>query len=411
MLGATMHAFVLFCVINIGVGPTEAKPLDWQTVAELARQFAPNVRLAQARRAELDAQHRNIRAPSSGNPELALTGGPGFVNQDNTPALEFMLSLTWPVDISDSARARQSWADQHSLQADLELEDAGRLAVGYALDLFARSCGAEARVEVAQARAALDAELLRIARVRRDAGDVGDGDLALAQMMSAESDALLRIAQGDDQAILLQLAMQLGLPEVAPPHLCHAGWPMPKPLSALLDGLANRSDLRRAKVAKASAELDRTVQQRLGWPVPKVVIGGGRGPEYQGELGLTVPLPVYQRNQVNAAVAAAHVGTAQTEMALLQRAAAYELQAAYAQFESAQAAYALLQEAKSAIDDAEHLALRAFELGQDTLARAVVTRREVVFARAALQQANLDMTRARIALCVAAGTCSAEVVP
>ena len=409
MLGATMHAFVLFCAAHISLGASDVTALDWHTVAQLASQQAPAVQLAQARRTEVDAENKHIKAPSSGNPELALTAGPGFVNQDNTPALEFMVLLTWPFDLSGSAGARQRWADQHSVQADFDLEDTRRLAVGQALDLFAQGCGAEERVEVAQTRTKLDAELLRIARVRRDAGDVGDGDLALAQILVAEGTALLRQAQGERQAIFLQIATHLGLPASPTLPLRRSILPLPAPLEALQNTLAMRPDLRRSALAKTSAELDHSVQKRLGWPVPKVTVGAGRGPEYQGELGLTVPLPVYQRNQVNAAVAGAHVATAQTDMALLQRAATFELQAAYAQFESAHAAYEVLLAAKSAIDDAEHLALRAFELGQDTLARTVVTRREAVNARVTLQQARLTMARTRIALCVAAGTCGVEV--
>lgn len=404
-----MHALLLFCAAHISFGAGDVAALDWATVARLARQRAPAVHIAQARRAEVDAQNKNIKLPASGNPELALTAGPGFVNRDNTPDFEIMLLLTWPFDISGSAGARGRWADQHSAQADLDVEDATRIAVGEALDLFARGCGAEERVEVAQTRASLDAEFLRVSRVRRDAGDVGDGDLALAQVLAAEGAAQLRTAQGEHQSILLQLATQLGLSQA--PLLHKTALPPPAPLDKLQEKLAHRPDLRRSLMAKSTAELDLAVQQRLGWPVPKVTIGGGRGPEYQGELGLTVPLPVYQRNQVSAAVAGAHTATAHTEWLLLQRSAANDLQAAYAQFEGAQAAYELLQGAKAAIADAEHLAMRAFELGQDTLARAVVTRREVINARVALQQAGLALARTRIALCVAAGTCDAEVEP
>jgi outer membrane protein TolC len=53
--------------------------------------------------------------------------------------------------------------------------------------------------------------------------------------------------------------------------------------------------------------------------------------------------------------------------------------------------------------DAEHLATRAYELGQSTLPTLVVARRETATGRVAHLDARIALARARVALDVAAG--------
>jgi cobalt-zinc-cadmium efflux system outer membrane protein len=119
---------------------------------------------------------------------------------------------------------------------------------------------------------------------------------------------------------------------------------------------------------------------------------------------IDVPLPVYQRNQTRVAVSEARIATSERERDAALARAAGEVRAAYARYRSAVAAVNAYSAARSSIEDAEQLATRAYELGQNDLAHAITVRREVALVRSADLDARIALARARVALDRAAGT-------
>ncbi len=81
-----------------------------------------------------------------------------------------------------------------------------------------------------------------------------------------------------------------------------------------------------------------------------------------------------------------------------------ELRAAYARYQAARATVDALATARSAVEDAERLATRAYELGQNDLASAVMVRREAALARMSDLEARIMLARARVAVDRTAGT-------
>lgn len=378
--------------------------LDAAQVAQLALQRSPQLQAAQARVEEARALRVGAGVWAPSNPELAIQLGPGFADESDPTLLQFLVALKWPLEVSGAFAVRRDLADAHVAEAEAELATAQRAVLAAALDLFMRAAGAQAHSELARARLTLDEDLLRSARVRRDAGATGDADVALATVLQAESQAGLLTAQAEAEALLVALRQHLGQEITAPEGPLTLPEPAaPTPLDSLLSRLPQRPDLLLTRAAEGSAQLRSSLQDRLAWPVPRLTLEGARNPQYTANIGLELPLPVYQRNQTNAAVARAQWQSRQLDTRLAERLAEAELRAAHTRCAAAVAAHASLRAAAAAMDDAEHLAQRGFALGHIGLASWVAARREIVQARQALIDAHAAAARAQVALALAAG--------
>ena len=377
--------------------------LDRATVSALSAR-SPSVAIAEARVGEARALRVGAGALASTNPDVAVFGGPRHMAGGDR-STDIVVSLAWPVDVSGTPSVRRQSADEAGRVAEAAALDARRIAVAEALSLWIRAHGAALRVELEQERSRLDDELVRIARVRRGAGVAGDQELALASVIAAEGRARLGEARADAEATTLLLRGRLGLP--ADRRVALAGeltdTELPSSLAELLARLPDRGDLMRAQRAVPAARAESTRESRAGLPVPRVMAGAGRESESFAHVGLDVPLPIYQRNQTNRAVAEARVATAEIEEQSARGMADAELRAAHARYLGARGAWQVRAAALPSVDDVEKLALRAYELGSMPLASVVVSRREAVAARAAHLDALVATARARVDLETAAG--------
>ncbi len=385
--------------VDVGAGVA----LDRDTVIALARRQAPDVRTARVRIGESTALHIGARAWASFNPEIGLSAGPRWgPNAGWLP--DVTISLVWPLDVTGAPSARWRFADAATREADAFADEASWIAAAEALDLWVLALGAQARVQLERERAALDGSLFAIAQARRNAGAVGDGDVALATVVRAEAQARVQIAEGELSALSEQLRARLGLSPGT--RVALAGSlevSVAPPLEDLIAGLPRRRDIVRAVEAIEVARGDLELQRRLGGIVPRLTVFGGRDSEYFLRGGIDVPIPIYQRNQMRVAVAGARVETTGAERAAVRERAEGELRAAYARYLAARSAAASLSAVRAAIDDAERLATRGYELGQHDLASAVLVRREASLARTADLEARIALARTRVAVDRAAG--------
>ena len=386
--------------------PVAAIELDRATIVALARRTAPDVRVATVRVRESEALHVGAGAWQT-NPEIHAAAGPRWAptpSANGTWFPDFSLSLVWPLDVTGVPSARVAFADAATREALAAADETTFVAAAEAVDLWTQAVGAAARVEMMRARATLDESLLTIAQGRRRAGTVGDGDVALATIVRAESEARVRVAEGELAALIEQLRARVGIgPEVRIEVRGALEVTEPLPLATLIAGLAARRDVVRAGEATTAMRSDLEVQRRLGSIVPRLTFIGGRENEYFAHAGLDVPLPVYQRNQLRVAVDEARVATSVVERVAVLARAEGELRSAYARYRAAVAAVNAFAAARSSIEDAEQLATRAYELGQNDLTHAVTVRREVALVRTADLDARIALARARVAVDRAAG--------
>jgi cobalt-zinc-cadmium efflux system outer membrane protein len=186
-----------------------------------------------------------------------------------------------------------------------------------------RALAAAARARLS-ARTALDADsLLRMARTRRDAGDASELEVELARINAGQ---LTNAAVGDS---LLALSALQDLQALM-------GMPYDRPLIALADSLAVPSadtvPSARITVRVAEAEAQLSAQEYalvlerrrvLGAPAMRFGIeGGDPAGEERGVLplfGVALPLPFFNRNRGEIALAAANRDRARAELEAARR--------------------------------------------------------------------------------------------
>lgn len=371
--------------------------LDRAAVARLAATRAPNVAIAERRVEEARATRVGAGSLASTNPELSGFVGPRWSGAST--ATDYFVGLAWPIDVSGAASKRIEVASERTRLAASELAWTRNAAAAEALGFWAAARGADERVTLETARLASDRAVLRAAEVRRKAGTAGDGDVALARALEAQGVARVTLAERERDAAIARLRARVGLGPKAQSALAGSLAPEePKPLDALVAQLRAQPATVRAWAALRAAESDARLQQRAGWPVPRLTASTGRDPTTYVHVGVDVPLPLYQRNQTNLAVSQARAATAASEYSSALALGEAELRAAYAEYEGARDAFHALDSAMAAIDDAEHLALRGYELGQSTLSDLATTRREASAARSARLEAEIAVAKARITL-------------
>ena len=391
------------------LGAQAQMTLSREQVVELAARNDPSIKVAEARARESEVARVGAGALAQSNPTLSASVGPRFIPNVGT-AVDANVSLTWPLEFFGVSSTKKTLADERALAASAAMTEATRLAVSEALQLWTTARHSEARLKLEQSRAQLDDEILRITRAKRTAGSVGDGDVALAQVLSADGHARAEAAAGTYTASLHLLRSRLGLPVnepiALPPiegeQLEDEQEALPE-LSLALQRLEQHPTLIRAAAIVSAEGTNADLQQKLGLPVPRLLIVGERSPEYTARGGIDLPLPIYQRNQTDAAIASARAQTSKIELSSARTTQEAELRAAHARMASALAVLHLLEAALPAVSDSEHLATRSYELGQGSLADVVAARRESNSARVALLDARAGLRRARILFNLATG--------
>lgn len=390
-------------VLTAAAARAETVVLDREKVVALARAHAPAARVAALRAEEARATRTGASALSQSNPDLAASVGPRLF--PTGPALDVAVSLSWPLDFFGAPAAKREVAEQRVNAATSEQAEAERAAVLHALQLWAHAHFAQQRAALEAQRAAFDEELLRIAKVRRAAGAVGDSDVALSTVLQAESRARARLAESEREAALVMLRTQLGLTASQALTLAADDGEAQTPpgLDAALARLASHPLAAKAEAAARAEAANAELQGRLGIPTPRLLVVGERSPEYTGRLGLELPLPLFQRNQTETAVAKARAQTALLETSLVRAALEADLRAAHARWSGAREAFEVLNASLGAIEETEHLALRSYELGQGRLNDAVFARREAANARLSLLEARAALARSRLQVDLASG--------
>lgn len=295
------------------------------------------------------------------NPELSLEAEnvAGTGPYSGTQSSEYTLSAGLPIELGgkrgarlDAARADLTVA---RLREQLALADIGLMV----RQRYVSAVAAQARVELAQGVFDRSRELARVAQALVDAGREPPLRALRARSELAEAEAELKAAQAGALASRFALGALwsqdpapvpgTAFPEIAPPH----------ELLAAYDGLETRL----ATAERAAAEAGVARERSLGRPDPTVSAGVRRFAESNDQalvVGISIPLPLRDRNQGNLAAAQARVRSAAAREAVAQLDYRQSVAEARAQYLAAEAKADTL-EAQS-LPQAEE-ALRLAQLG------------------------------------------------
>jgi cobalt-zinc-cadmium efflux system outer membrane protein len=365
---------VRLCSMLVIVGLLGVPLVTWRTVAAqaargpgdvtvdalVARAVADNPEL-QAVRAEVDAAQGRVRqAALRPNPLLDLGVQDNVTGTDNN----LTVSVTLPLDLGGRKAGRVGVAER-----TLEMKRAQLLDRAQRLRAEVRMKAGE--VFAAQRNVQFTEELLRVnrdalallhARVAHGAAPPLEERLLRVEVNRLEASRYRLASQV--QVLTLQLKTLVGLGPDASLTLQDALHAVPPPYDlevGLTQALATRPDVlvAQAEVAMAGAmrlkeqaegRWDASVnigymRQRFGFMLNGLTEGGEPRPiddvfHYVGG-GVTVMLPVRNRNQGNIAAALAEAGAAEHRLAAIHLTIRQEVTAAFTQYEAAQHALAL----------------------------------------------------------------------
>ncbi|MBP7703706.1 MAG: TolC family protein [Caulobacter sp.] len=388
----------LVAVATLLAGPAGAEPAPPYEALLKQRDAAPTVLEAGALSDAADARLRQARARP--NPVLSMdlenaygSGvNSGLDNAETTWTVSQDLEL-WGRRSSRISAARAE-AGVAGLQRDFALIDgAGRLATTYA------------EAEAAQRRHALAQEALALT--------VADARAAL-KLVEEGREPLLRGIQGEAEAAAARATLDEALAErdaafarltatamLAAPVTLIDNSLLDRAPATVEDAAAGVPEVRIAEAERLAAERRIAVQRSLGRPDLSASIGFR---QYQADdstaltFGLSVPLPLFDRNRGNVQAAQAELRAADARLTGARQTAAADRAAAEARLRASTSRVAAADGGVKAAEEAYRLSRLGFEAGRISQLELRASRAALINARNAAIDARLARVRAETEL-------------
>ena len=240
---------------------------------------------------------------------------------------------------------------------------------------------AEQRFALAKKAIELNRQLLAVTRERLAAGDIPELEMNLVKVELARSEVAGLDAAGQQEQSRSKLWMLMGLTD-APPML--AGIPgNDPPVGRTCDelqrlALSIRPDLKALEVEKARGEAEIRLAEAEGIPnltaglvvrrdATQAEVGGvqGRDTAYTMGVRLTMPIPLFDRNQAGVQEARARRASTETRLTAARISAEREVEAAWSIYQNSGKLLSLYRsEILPQLDENLKLTLEAYRLGE-----------------------------------------------
>lgn len=400
--------------VPAGAQRTSAAPLTLVEAMRLAETAHPTVRSREAQLAAAEGARREAAPPLFNNPEFSTERTRLRANTPDGHANEWSVSIAQPFEIGGQQSLRRQAADAALEALRAEIEDARRQVRGEAAQRFHAVLAAQRRILIEQRSVELfDTTAQTVAR-RRTAGEDTrlDSNVAVVEAERARNALAAAREQWTDARADLATALQLpptALPEVTGDLASITGTALPYSLEQLIASAQARPSLRAigARENAARARLDLQRASRL----PNVTVGLGMGREGPGStrdrvttLTVSVPLPLFNRNQAGIGQALTDLGTSQVERAALVRDQEAQVRRLWSRLNSQLSRIQRLQQSLlPAVADNQQLAGKSRHAGQIGLLDQLVINRQALDAERELNDALVEYHATRTELEIAAG--------
>ncbi|MFJ4195932.1 TolC family protein [Pseudomonas sp. NPDC089534] len=312
------------------------------------------------------------------------------------------VTLSQPIELGGKRGARIDVASRAQDAAGIELE---RKRLGLRADVIQAYTAvqtAQQRLQLSRQSLALAEHGLRVAQGRIGAGKSSPVEGTRAQVQLSEVRLELSRAERDRANAWQQLAQVMGapLPESAEVPAAAAALPAVPPSSRLLGRLNETAELRLAalQIDQREASLGLEKAQRI----PDLTVSvGSQYSETERErvnvVGLSMPIPLFNRNQGNVLAAARRADQARDLRNATELRLRTEIQTALEQWRTADGEAqafdkSILPAAQSAVDSAT----RGFEMGKFAFIDVLDAQRTLIGARTQYLQAVAEATDARV---------------
>ncbi len=382
-----------------------AVPLE--DAMETALTCHPELRLGRARVAEARGRLRGAETLPY-NPQLSV--GAARREGGGAVSLDLEASLSQQLQIAGQ-RGRRIAAARRALEAaEARLVRRRRLVLARVHQTYASALAASRLVQIARRDRDLAARLHEVARRRFEAGSATRLDLNTARAELGRAEAALAEAEARDEVARAAFAEAMGLlPSSAwrPAGALIEQLPAPPPLSRALEQASERrADLLALRAEARAARARLRLARARGWPdvTLGVFVAREEGSDTIVGGSLSVPIPLFQRNQGGVAVARAGIERAEAAARRGEQAMRREVLAADARFRTrSQAAERLRALVMGSMEENVRLLERAVEAGSLGWAEVTMLRRSLVEAQRQWVGAELGRHLAWIELMIAAG--------
>ena len=387
----------------------QPRTLNFEEALRRAEEVAPAVGVAQAQLSAGEAQLREANAFLWNNPVAAASATrrrvpqPGLGDAGVTePALG--LSQTFETGGQPAHRRAAAGAAREALA--LGVPDASRRLRFEVSERFFRVLAAQRRLAIEREGQTIAEEAAALAARRVNAGEDSrlDGNLARIEAERARNQTLasreaLARARAD-LAALLQLPLD-ALPEAGGDLRPSEGF---TPGEELLDALARRPDLlaleRGVEAARRRVDLERAARSP---DVTLGVTGGREGPYGSREsfamLSVSVPLPLFRRNDAAIGRAVAELTEAELEQRAVLSAARAELASLLERYSTLEERVQRLSaEVLPALEENLRLSRRARQAGEMAVPQLLIVSRQAIDARRELLEAQAEQRLAASAI-------------
>lgn len=391
--------------------PASQAPLTLSETLRLAELASPAVKLRQAQLAAAEGAQQQASTWLASNPELSVERSRTQTRLMPPPderSSGWAIALAQSVEIGGQ-QARRREAAAAALEAlRAEIADARRQARSDAALRFHAVLTAQRRVQIEQRAVELFDSTAQAVSKRRAAGEDTrlDANVALVEAERARNALALARELWLDARAELASALQLppaSLPEVSG-DLGGIGEALPYGLEQLTESALASPKLRalaaREQAARSRLELERASR------LPDLIVGasiGREGPTAARDrvtmLSLSMPLPLFKRNQAGIGQAITDLSTAEIERTTAVRDQQAQLRRLWSRLTSQRERIQRIQRALlPASADNQQLALKSRQAGQIGLLDQLLISRQTLDAERELNDALAEFNSTRIEL-------------
>lgn len=409
--------------IITSVLPRYYAPQDGTSINELIeRALRSNQELGAARLDIERARARLNQARLRPNPTLEVEQSSGLV-VGNAGDRELSVGFSLPVEIYGRRAARINVALIEIEASEAEIRNRERQLAGNILTNYAEALAALRELEATEQLLELDLQTTRFVQIRVNEGESPPLELNLLQAEVERLRARRQLVEGRIESALIQLKLLAGIPFDEPLRLREqinsAILPaLPQTREAAIDiALKSRPDVLLAQIeeqaasaglrlVRAQARPDLTAHTRYTQGRSNVDLPAGTFPQRDRSLtfGVSVGLPIFNKNQGAKTEAEIAVRQAQTRREFAERVVRSEILAAYQRYEAASRAVAILENAAIPRSTANVETFRkVYEIGEIKITDLIAEQRRLLDATRDLTEALTQRYRAQVDLNVALG--------
>lgn len=375
---------------------TDRLPLTLPEALRRAFQTNPSLRAAQREIGIAAGQRR--QAASFPNPELGFSSE-GLDRGRRTRTIQ----LSQPIELGGKRAARIAAADIEEQIASAELARARDALRADVVSAFFNLVSAQERLRLAQDSAQLARRVTDATSRRVIAGRISPVEETRSRV--AESSNKIELAQAERELMLAQ--RQLAATWGANAYVDGSAMP-PDHLFSALPGagelvrrLAASPQLEQARLEVERQKALTLIERRKAVPDLTVTVGKQREEQFgqpdirQTVVGLSIPLPLFDRNRGNVLSGLRRTDKAQDELRATETRLTVELTETLARFDNARTELALLgDEIIPGATSAYEAALRGFELGKFNFVDVLDAQRTLVQAKTQYVRALSESHRA-----------------